>query len=244
MSTINAVFVSSLSVPAAIVFLDGPDWMQFAASSHLDDCRFDAADIDLPQSFACQAVALAGVCFTTYSVADMFLSLAHGLAGVDTVIHHVVFATAGMIMRGHCMLMFNAAMLMAMEVSTPFLNYFLLVRHRGETFAIEVIVFGSLFFLLYIVWRIGLNTYATVYLWTVHLKGSAIPAHVPQWQAWLAMMAVTAGAGVQLFWLPGICKNFMSKFDSLFKSADKAVEEVPEQPFLLGDDVVPAPPAG
>jgi hypothetical protein len=224
---IHALLVSALCVPAAFEFLEAPDWVQFASSSHLANCRVDGADIELlPWNFAGQAVALSGLAFTTFTLADAIVSVAHGLATVDYIIHHIAFVTAGMIIRGHCMLPFNAAVLMGMEASTPFLNYFHLVRHRGDVFRIRVIVCGISFFVLFLLWRIGFNLYATAHLWIVHIKGFAIPAHVPQWQARFLMVAVTAGAGVQFFWLPSICKLFMSRLRDLLKA------EVQEQPLL------------
>mmetsp|Transcript_68275 Transcript_68275/g.211238 ORF Transcript_68275/g.211238 Transcript_68275/m.211238 type:complete len:243 (+) Transcript_68275:657-1385(+) len=103
------------------------------------------------------------------------------------------------------MLPFNAAILMAMEVSTPFLNLGLLLRHRGPAFKKCVELNGLLFLAFFILFRLILNTYGAILLW-YHRR--SIPPTVPKWQAWFLLVAVAAGAVVQFWWFPIIAKSF------------------------------------
>merc|ERR1719356_492811 len=98
--------------------------------------------------------------------------------------------------RGHCMLPFNASALLSMEVSTPFLNYLLLYRNKGSVDAAGVFrchysksvdAAGVIFFIAFLVFRIGLNTYATLVLWIAHLRGVPMSAHMPAWQQWVML---------------------------------------------------------
>lgn len=221
---IHALFVSCLSVPALFVLLDAPERVQFAASNHLANCK--ATDPDLiDYTLVGMAVALAGLAFTTFTLADLILSSLHGLHTLDYVIHHIAFFTAGMIIRSHCMLPLNAAVLMSMEVSTPFLNIMTMLRHRGETYKSKVIVTGILFIVTFFPSRIVLNLYGTVKLWVFQVRGLAMPPKVPMWQAWFLVLAVTAGATVQVFWLPGICSTFTSRLAQLCRNGDCNIDE-------------------
>merc|ERR1719517_73132 len=87
----------------------------------------------------------------------------HGFASVDYIFHHVCFIIAGLIIRSSCMLPFNAAVMMAMEITTPLLNFGLLYRHRGLSICAAA-VSGSFFLFFYIALRLVLNSWAAVEL--------------------------------------------------------------------------------
>eukprot|EP00435_Cladocopium_sp_Y103_P071173 s325_g36.t3 len=139
---------------------------------------------------------------------DLVVLSLHGMATVDYVVHHVAFISAGLILRGNCMLPFNAAVLMAMEVSTPFLNWVTFFRHRGEQYQSQVIGAGVMFFLTFLVFRLGLNIYGTILLVVDQARGLAMPERVPMWQQVLVILAILAGVVVQLYWLPRIWHVF------------------------------------
>lgn len=226
LGTIHAAFVSALSVPALVMILRAPGSVQFGDSQHLATCRADESQPELHAwDDVGQAIALAGLAFATFTLADIVILLVHGLATADYMVHHAAFLVAAVIIRGHCMLPLNSAVLMSMEVSTPFLNYMALVRHRGDGYRWRVIVCGTLFVITFLITRIGLNTYGTVMLWSYTLRGIAEPQEVPVWQRWLLLVAVTAGAGVQLLWLPGILNSFVSRLWMLVTKGECATGE-------------------
>lgn len=204
---IHAVFIASLTVPAFVMLYSAPDDIRFGATGHLATCIPNAdRKYEMDWAFTVQAVALAGLAFTAFTLADVIICVIHGLASLDFIVHHIAFITAGLIIRGHCMLPFNAAVLLSMEVSTPFLNYLMLIRHRGEDFKTSVQVCGSVFVLLFLVFRLLLNPYGTAALWLRHDR--AMPPTVPRWQADFLLLAVGAGTAVQFFWFPLIAKKF------------------------------------
>merc|ERR1719291_29383 len=57
-----------------------------------------------------------------------------------------------------------------------------------------------MFFITFLVFRIGLNTYATVVLWIAHLSGVSMAAHMPAWLQWFLLGAVSTGAALQFAW--------------------------------------------
>ncbi|CAK0910673.1 unnamed protein product [Prorocentrum cordatum] len=140
---LHAALVAAVALPALAVLAGAPDAARFACTGHLGWCsggpRTSAQLASVPGGeLAAEAVAAAGLAFTAFIAVDLVLSVLHGYATLDHVVHHVAFVTAGLIIRWHCMLPFNAAALLSMEVSTPFLNLALLYRHRGQEFALPV----------------------------------------------------------------------------------------------------------
>merc|ERR1712217_820086 len=99
------------------------------------------------------------------------------------------------------------------------------VRHRGERYKLRVVVAGILFLVTYLLSRIVVNIYGTLKLWELQAQGLAIPPKVPTWQAWGLVIAVTLGAAVQVFWLPGICSTFTSRLVQLLREGDCNVHE-------------------
>mmetsp|Transcript_135929 Transcript_135929/g.378843 ORF Transcript_135929/g.378843 Transcript_135929/m.378843 type:complete len:339 (-) Transcript_135929:154-1170(-) len=231
---IHAIFITALTVPALFKLYDAPDEVRFGATGHLAACAPGSEhriEIVEKWGFVAQAVALAGLAFTAFTLADVGISTVHGLATMDHIAHHLAFVTAGLIIRGHCMLPFNASILLAMEASTPFLNIMLFFRHRGMAFKTAVQVNGILFVLLYVVFRVALNTYGAVVLW-LHYK-TAMPPTVPAWQAWFLLMAISAGAAIQFFWFPQIARMFRAGLLGLLGrgcAEDGAAEGYPRNP--------------
>lgn len=234
---IHALLVTGLGLPALVRLVGAPEYAQFASTDHTAYCQTHETDT-LPWELSGKMVALAGLAFTTFTLADMFVSVRHGLLGLDFVIHHVAFFAAGSIIRSYCILPFNAAVLITMEVSTPFLNYMTFVRHRGDGYRLRVAVTGALFVLTFLLSRIVLNIYGTVMLLQMQVRGLAIPPKVPLWQAWFLVVAVTTGALVQVYWLPGILAMFCSRLAELVRGGDCRVGEgnVDFEPLLSGCD--------
>jgi len=207
---IHALFIALLTVPAFVFLMTKPNAWKFASSRHLNFCSVDEST-NVPgiegSQLILQAVAVAGLAFTAFTVADVGISILHRLATWDFIVHHVAFISAGLMIRSHCMLPFNAAILLAMEVSTPFLNYLLFFRHRGETYESVVKTNGVVFVLLYVVFRLGFNSYGFIVLCVN--KFNAVPSGVADWEVWFLLVAIGAGVAVQIFWLPLICRAFL-----------------------------------
>merc|ERR1739848_671340 len=204
----HALLISALSVPAMFELMRAPDSLQFCRSDHLARCAIPmhmvrehgTSILNFVDAF--EAVALAGEAFTTFTIADIVISLVHGLATFDYTVHHVAFIAAGSIIRGYCMLPLTASVLLSMEASTPFLNYMLMYRNRGDEYGFKVAVTGSIFFLLYCVMRIALNIWSTFRLWRYWVVVGAMPHSVPRWEDMFMLVAVTVGTLVQVAWFP------------------------------------------
>lgn len=209
---IHAVLVALICVPAAIWLAGRDSSLQFASSRHLPTCKPDEmmSGVEPMATFFLQTVAFAGLAFTTFTAADLFISIIHGQATADYVVHHVVFILAGLILRGNCMLPYSAAILLAMEASTPFLNLFLLLRHRGPAYQTLVKVNAFIFVTLFVVFRLVLNTYGIILLWSQPSFG--VPSRVPKWEAYFLASAIVCGAIVQFLWFPGIARIFLAKY--------------------------------
>lgn len=213
---VHAGVVSLLCLPPLVEMAYAPEHVRFASTDLLGQCEVSASETELlPWNTTSKAVAMAGLIFTSFTAADMIISVVHQMATADFIVHHIAFISAGVLIRGHCILPFNAAILLCMEVSTPFLNFLLLFRHRGEGFHRSVIGAGLLFVFTYFLFRICLNGYGTYLLVQKQVKGEAVPSKVPRWQGWTLVVMVSAGAFVQLFWLPLIWNSFGHKLKEL-----------------------------
>jgi len=149
---------------------------------------------------------MGGLLFTAFLLADTIISWIHDLASWDYVVHHIAFMSAGLIIRGHCMLPYNAAILLAMEASTPFLNVMLFFRNRGPAYSLLVQATGVVFVLLFVLFRLILNTYGAILLW--QHRTVAMPPSVPEWQRCFLLGAVAAGSALQFIWFPAIARIF------------------------------------
>eukprot|EP00439_Symbiodinium_sp_Y106_P063481 s394_g9.t2 len=139
---IHALVICVISLPPLyFLLIDGYTGMQFASTNHLATCKVNSdLDPDLVQwEKTMEAVALAGLIFTSFTMADLIVLFLHRLATLDYVVHHIAFLAAGLIIRSNCMLPLNAAILMSMEVSTPFLNWVMIFRHRGERYKLQAL---------------------------------------------------------------------------------------------------------
>lgn len=208
---IHATVVGIPSFVVLLVYFGSSPKAKFAVSDHVATCSLPGfAEYDAMQ----QTTALAGLMFTTFTLADLIVGSIHGLNTWDYIWHHISFIGAGVLFRGNCMLPFNGAALLAMEVSTPFLNWMIFFRHRGASYKTHVVVSGVLFLLTYIVFRIIINIYATLVL-IIFVVGNGGPENVPRWQTHLLIVAVVSGAILQLFWLPKIWEAFADRIRAL-----------------------------
>eukprot|EP00927_Polykrikos_kofoidii_P030824 TRINITY_DN26527_c0_g2_i1.p1 TRINITY_DN26527_c0_g2~~TRINITY_DN26527_c0_g2_i1.p1 ORF type:complete len:348 (-),score=49.52 TRINITY_DN26527_c0_g2_i1:67-1110(-) len=213
--TMNSILVAALAVPAFVVISNAPQEVRFPSKLlDVDQCKLSASTF--PESstldfnmwdLAMRSVSLSGLLFTTFTFADTIISSVHGLGmSLDYIVHHVAFVMAGVLIRSHCLIPYNSSILLSMEVSTPFLNYMLFFRHRGDRYRVSVYASGAIFFVLFLCVRIALNAYGVFVL--ISSYDVALPPEiVPRWQAIASVVSVTTGTLVQFFWFPRIAKK-------------------------------------
>lgn len=201
--TVHAILASAIALPAMLRLLMADDQIKFLSTDDIQWCipNENEAEYNLLQQTGflnvMPQIALVGLMFTVFTTVDLFIALIHGLAGIDYIIHHVAFIAAGVMLRSNCILPFNAAILISMEISNLPLNYMCFFRHR-EGFNLSVKISSALFAILFFVFRIVLNTYGAVFL--VWRQDESLPARVPAWQRYFLLMAIAAGAILQFWW--------------------------------------------
>lgn len=214
MGTIHAILLSLICVPAVFALWNAPHAVQFGHTSNVGFCIPSEGEPVYEPAMAsgllwvCVAVAFAGLVFTCFICMDLIVALRHGLAAWDYLIHHAIFIFAAQMIRGYCMLPFNAAILMAMEVSTPFLNYYIYFRNRQGWNKTYVTIASHLFAATFFTFRVLINTYGAYYLWR-EFK-TAMPPIVPEWQRWFLLIAFIAGAVIQWFWAYKVVQSILS----------------------------------
>jgi len=155
----------------------------------------------------------AAVWFVTFLAVDTVLMLLHGFGGRDLVVHHAIFfacyaaapSSSAPIITG---------VLIGQEVSTPFLNVFLLLRgFKGMDSALTR-AFFILFALAFFAARLVLNTYVTGLLWLRALSIARFgkPEYMVLSEPTYLFfgLVLTAGCALQLFWAVGIAKKVRS----------------------------------
>lgn len=200
---LHSVLVSVISLPALVIYIPAPSQAKFGAAYHLADCALEKSQSAIYDwDPAGRATALAGLAFISFTLADLIISTVHGLSKEEQWLHHGAYILAGLLIRFHCMLPFNASIMMCMEASTPFLNYCLLFRHRDpthghrQTFNICTIIF----LVAFSIFRIILNTYGAILLCLNYNR--AMPPWVPLYQNVLLLVAIVVGALMQYRLVP------------------------------------------
>lgn len=229
-SFVHSVFISALSVPALFILATASSDAQYPPSEGLQPwCTLPGGPGDIADyQDVYYALATAGLAFTMHIVSDLFTSVAHGIATAPQIIHHTAFIVAGLIIRMHCALPFNSAVLMSMEASTPFLNVLMVLRNRGDQYTRAVRIASYFFIALFVVFRLVLNTYGLVILWINH--ETILPPEIPGWQAVFLLVAITAGALIQYFFFAQILQSFCgparkSDVESAIDSESEETEE-------------------
>jgi hypothetical protein len=201
--TVHAILASAIALPAMFRLLMADDQIRFLSTDNIQWCVPDEneAEYNLLQEAglvnSMTEIATVGLMFTVFTTVDLFVALIHGLAGMDYIIHHVAFVLAGIILRSNCILPFNAAILISMELSNLPLNYMSFFRHR-EGFDLSVKISSAIFAISFFTFRILLNTYGTVVL--LWREDVSLPVRVPAWQRCFLLMALGAGALLQFWW--------------------------------------------
>lgn len=208
-SLIHSVYITAVSVPSLFALTGAPAIFQYPPFEGEQPWCSVPDDIFATHG-QFQSVyghlATAGLAFTMHLLSDVITSMVHRTATPQIVVHHFAFISVGLIVRGHCMLPFNSAALMAMEASTPFLNLMMLLRNRGNKYAVAVKVLLCLFLVLFVIFRLFLNTYSVAVLLANH--ATVAPPSAPAWRVKFFLAALSAGASVQYFFFFQILKAF------------------------------------
>jgi len=213
--TLHSLLVAGLTVPTLVTYMTAPTYAQFGASDHLEFCDMTGPAGHWNDAHA--KVALAGMIFTTYTLADLVVSLIHNILTFDVIVHHVAYAAAGMLLRSRCMLPFVSAIMLSMEVSTPFLNYVTFFRHRDSDFTVLTVpICGVMFVVFYLIFRVGLNLYGIVLLLQAEHDGVAMPGQIPSWERIFISLALLVGSLIQLSWFSSIMQMFTGRMASFW----------------------------
>lgn len=240
---VHATIVGLTSFIVLLVYVGAPPSAKFSNTDNIATCLPSSSDSGAEgYGNTQQTIALVGLMFTTFTVADLIVGFIHRMITLDYVVHHISFIAAGVLIRGNCVLPFNAAALMSMEVSTPFLNWMIFLRHRGNSYKSQVVISGVLFLVTYLVFRVILNCYATAVLFVFVIRGNEMPKTMASWQAHLLLVAVGMGAFVQVYWLPKIWESFGGRIKALIYGqecnvTDEETEPAETRTLLLRPDV-------
>jgi len=152
----------------------------------------------LDTGFECHAGSeITGVIFISAEIADLICGTIHGLLGGIDIFHHTMHIWMGLFWRGNCAGQLYGALLLAQETSGVFLNYYLLMRNRLGNHWSVLPSFG-MFFISFVVYRLGLNTYGTVH-YLLHYR-QHMPSRVSEWQAHVVAVCTVSGAILQWYW--------------------------------------------
>lgn len=116
------------------------------------------------------------------------------------VVHHIVYISLGLLIRGDCCFNFHAALLMAQEMSNPPLNAAAFLTNRWTSgIGLRCVQLLQLLFVLnFAAFRLCLNSYATAhFVWGAR---QFAPPYVPAWRAGLVGLAQLAGCALQWSW--------------------------------------------
>ena len=158
------------------------------------------------------------VWFGTYLCVDLFIILIHNLGNLETFLHHSIFGLISYIMFNSCSAPFIGACLVTQELSTPFLNVFMLLRgYCGMNYIVTQLAF-VLFIIMFFIFRIGLNTLATLmflreFYRSIYSKSELI---YTQSEILILSIVLTCGMLLQFYW-GYVIINKLYKMRKLYK---------------------------
>ena len=138
--------------------------------------------------FGNRLAELAGVHFTCFELSDLAISFPR--LRVEERVHHLVHIFMGILIMDRCGPALTANLLLAQETSGIFLNYYLLLRNRLPshwTVRVSKKLFGTCFLL----WRLGLGTFATLQFWSQPRASLFF---------WTLGTCLCIGSGLQWYW--------------------------------------------
>jgi len=150
----------------------------------------------------------AGMLFGSFELMDLCTSFMHNMLDAVQLIHHGVHIGIGCIMMYNCGPHFSTAVLLAQDLSSVFLNPYLLFRHRYPN-SPAIVAFYAVFAVAFVVVRIVLCTWGTYYYITLYQDHLVeIEARLfPAWQAHLLAAALVTGSLMQFAFFYKVITN-------------------------------------
>jgi len=186
---------AGIMAPIAVValFMEGGLWWS-------DDPAVRYGHVS-KESGAAWLVLKAGEHFVAFELVDLVTMTLRGSASMSIVIHHVIFLCVGCYMRGNCVLMFYAAVLLAQEISNPFLNAMTFLNNRTSgnrplQVAMELCVGG--FTVTFIPFRLVLNMYGAYHFVYNMIIRRAGPDSIPLTDLYVLAVVQAGGALLQV----------------------------------------------
>lgn len=145
------------------------------------------------------STVFSGDFFTAYEIMELIVAAFFpGLLTIDFFLHHLIHILLAVVVRYNCFVGFYADILLAQEISSPFMMVFFICRGRyGELNPVTAVSF-VLFTVNFLIWRVGLGSFGAIH-WLVYHR-ERTPAHVAMWISDLVCFLMVAGAVLQIFW--------------------------------------------
>ena len=157
----------------------------------------------------------AGVWFFTFIGVDTILCVLHRMVDKEMLLHHAIFGLVCFLVTSTCAFGITTAVLLSQELSTPFLNVFLLFRaFKGVDSSLTIVTFLAFSAFFYAV-RVVLNSFAMLLFVRVlysALTGAPTVTMSSFEQGVMALLAVPLLAGqlLQLKWAKLIATKIIS----------------------------------
>lgn len=187
---------------------------------HKDDAQF----------YSGMTVRNAGLLFVTFELSDLLLGMKNQYLSTHMIIHHVTFIILGISCLTTpnicCWSGIHIAILMTQEMSNPFLSLTVFLNNRlNKGLGLFLLwVVRLLFVIMFLLFRIGLNTWGTIDFISAWCRGQ-VPTGVPAVMIWVIMLGMLVGACMQ--WLWGLEMFSIMLSDQGFqKEVNKMVKEM------------------
>ena len=196
---IQSVMHSSILV----IMVSGPMLRMYQLSGEAALAQFSLASELTPESVLDDMIRLGNApsIFWCFLLADMLIVSIHRIGGWDNLIHHVIFISFCIIVTYGCFAAYLAGVMMLMEISTVFLNYFSFFRNRTGFGSESVSVLASFlaFAVTFLLFRLVLFTQIAVeFMHTAYrdrIYGTAPPQII-----FLISVGLIAACVLQFYW--------------------------------------------
>ena len=150
----------------------------------------------------------------------------HGIGDREIYMHHAIFAVVSLIILKSCSAALTTVLLITQELSSPFLNVFLLLRaFKGlDCLASQgvFLCFAAVFFLT----RVFLNSFGTFWflreVYQNHREGTLTLVAMHPLEQGVVALAILAGWALQLHWARHIASKTYAALFGKIKSKRKS----------------------
>lgn len=173
----------------------------------------------------CHLAEMGGDLFLAAQVTNVLLLILYRSWTPLNYLHHAIFIAVSLIIRGNCFFAGYAAVLLSQELSTVFLNFWLLFRHRlGNSHTLIKLDFAA-FSVAFFIFRGCIATFCTfhfLYFALLRSGGSLVDfAKVPEWQVYTLAGMLCLGSLLQLQWGWVITKKMIKLISETFIKGKK-----------------------